>query len=66
MLNVRTHRGEDVAGGARGHYEAAMRALREADSRDWVFQADEWRRARGEAERWLWAARCLVLEGMMG
>ena len=42
-----------------------LEALREADARDWVFQAEERRRARGEAERWLWAARAVWLRGVV-
>ena len=63
MLNVRTHRGEDLSEESRAHYDRAMEALREADARDWVFQAEERRRGREEAERWLWAARAVWLRG---
>ncbi len=66
MLNIRTHRGEDLSEGARGHYDRAMEALREADARDWVFQAEERRRAREEVEKWLWAARAVWLRGLVG
>ena len=45
MLNIRTHRGEDLSDEAREHYERAMEALREADTWDWVFQAEERRMA---------------------
>jgi hypothetical protein len=65
MLVVRTHRGEDLPGEAGEHYGRAMDALREADSRDWVFQAGEWRRAREDGERWLWVARAVWLKGMV-
>jgi hypothetical protein len=65
MLNVRTHRGDDLSGEAREHYGRAMGALREANSRDWVFAAEERRRAREEAERWLWAARAVWLRGLV-
>ncbi len=65
MLNIRTHRGEDLSEASRKHYHKAMEALREADARDWVFQAEERRRARGEAERWLWAARAVWLRGVV-
>ena len=50
MLAVRTHRGEDLGGEARGHYERTMEALREADSWDRVFQAGERGRGRAAAE----------------
>ncbi len=49
MLNIRTHRGEDLSEASREHYDRAMAALREADARDWVFQAEERRRSREEA-----------------
>jgi hypothetical protein len=65
MLNIRTHRGEDLSKESRAHYEKAMEALREADARDWVFQAEERRRSREEAERWLWAARAVWLRGLV-
>ena len=42
-----------------------MEALREANGWDWVFQAEERRRAREEAERWLWAARAVWLRGVV-
>ncbi len=76
MLNIRTHRGEDLSEESRAHYEKAMEALRQADARDWVFQAEERRMARAaveaprgfreEAERWLWAARAVWLRGLVG
>ena len=50
---------------SREHYDRAMEALREADSRDWVFQAEERLRSREEAERWLWAARAEWLRGVV-
>ena len=37
----------------------------EADGWDWVFQAEERRMAREEAERWLWAARAVWLRGVV-
>jgi hypothetical protein len=65
MLNIWTHRGEDLSGEARGHYDRAMEALREADARDWVFQAEERKRSQEEAERELWAARAEWLRGLV-
>jgi hypothetical protein len=62
MLNIRTHRGEDLGAGARVHYDGAMDALREADSWDWVYQAGERRRALDEAGRELRAARMMIRE----
>ena len=66
MLNIRTHRGQDLSEESRAHYEKAMEALREADARDWVFQAGERRMGREEAERWMWAARAVWLRGVVG
>ncbi len=66
---------QDLGEAARVHYGKAMEALREADAREWVFQAEERRRARAaaeaprgfrdEAERWLWASRAEALREMM-
>ena len=64
MLNIRTHRGEDLSEASRGHYGRAMVALREADAWDWVFQAEERERSLGEAEKELWATRAEHLKEM--
>jgi hypothetical protein len=75
MLNVRTHRGGDLNDASRSHYDRATDTLREANSRDWVFQSEERGRSRAaaeaprgfreEAERWLWAARAEWLRGLV-
>jgi hypothetical protein len=65
MLAIRTHRGEDLSEAARSHYDRATDTLREANSRDWVFQSEERGRSREEAERWLWAARAEWLRGLV-
>ncbi len=64
MLNIRTHRGEDLSEESRAHYEKAMDALREADGWDWIFQAEERRWALDEAEKELWATRVEDLKEM--
>jgi hypothetical protein len=66
MLNIRTHRGEDLSGSSRAHFEKAMDALREADSWDWVYQAGERRRALDEAGRELRAVKAFHLEEVEG
>jgi hypothetical protein len=65
MLNIRTHRGEDLSGSSRVQYEKAMEALREADGWDWVFQAEE-RWALGEISQEVYDRAMEVLSKKAG
>jgi hypothetical protein len=46
MVNVHTHRSENMDGEAGERYLAAKTTMWEANSRDWVFRAEERRTSR--------------------
>ena len=65
LSSLRLHLEGKLPREADRHYRRAVEGLRDAASRDWVFDAERRERALDEAERELWMARAEYLKDLM-